>query len=81
MIISQSEPAELTKYEIIGLLALTKHLTLNSKVKADLEFEGKAVENYINLANHLNWDNMIHVTYSLTTRILDNPVKDNIYAL
>ena len=47
MIISQSEPAELTKYEIIGLLALTKHLTLNSKVKADLEFEGKAVENYI----------------------------------
>ncbi|MDP8888529.1 MAG: hypothetical protein M3M89_02735 [Thermoproteota archaeon] len=51
--ISQSEPAELTKCEIIGLLCLTKHLTLHSKVKADLEFESKAVENYINLAkNH-----------------------------
>lgn len=41
--ISQSEPAELTKYEIIGLLGLTKHLTLHSKVKADLESEGKTV--------------------------------------
>ena len=72
---SQSEPAGRAKYSIIGLSDPTKHLALHLEAERALEFEGKAVANYNNLAKR-TLELGDQVTYNLTMTILDNPVKD-----
>jgi len=70
-----SDPAEWAKYSTIGPLDPSKHLTLRAALERALQFEGKAVENYNNLAKRaLELGDF--VTYNLATIILSDEVKD-----
>lgn len=70
-----SNPAEWAKYSTIGPLDPAKHLTLRAALERALAFEGKAVENYNNLAKKaLELGDF--VTYNLATMILADEVKD-----
>src|ERR671925_1979158 len=70
-----SNPAEWAKYSTIGPLDPAKHLTLRAALERALTFEGKAVENYNNLAKKaLELGDF--VTYNLSTTILADEVKD-----
>ncbi len=70
-----SNPAEWEKYSTIGPLDPEKHLKLRSALERALEFEGKAVENYNNLAKTaLELGDF--VTYNMATTILGDEVKD-----
>jgi bacterioferritin len=70
-----SNPAEWAKYSTIGPLDPAKHLTLRAALERAMAFEGKAVENYNNLAKKalMLGD---YVTYNLASTILADEVKD-----
>ncbi|HKZ61465.1 MAG TPA: ferritin-like domain-containing protein [Nitrososphaera sp.] len=68
-------PAEWAKHSTIGPLDPAKHLTLRAALERAMQFEGKAIENYNNLAKKaLALSD--HVTYNLATTILADEVKD-----
>lgn len=70
-----SDPSDWKQYSTIGPLDPAKHLTLRAALERALEFEGKAVENYNNLAKKaLELGDF--VTYNLATTILSDEVKD-----
>jgi bacterioferritin len=70
-----SDPAIWKTHGNIGLLDPTKYLTLRDALEKRLEFEGKAVENYNNIAKKALEVND-YVTYRLATTILADEVKD-----
>jgi len=70
-----SDPAIWIKYSTIGSLDPAQHLTLRTALERALEFEGKAVENYHNLAKK-SLERGDFVTYNLATTILADEVKD-----
>ena len=59
----------------IGSLDPIKHLTLRSVLEKVFEFEGRAVQNYNNIAKKALEINDF-VTYNLATTILADEVKD-----
>jgi bacterioferritin len=70
-----SNPSEWETMSNIGSLDPLKHLTLRSALERAFEFEGKAVQNYNNLAKKALEINDF-VTYNLATTILADEVKD-----
>lgn len=70
-----SNPAEWVKHSTIEPLDPARHLTLRTALERAMKFEGKAVENYSNLAKKaLALGD--YVTYNLATTILTDEVKD-----
>jgi bacterioferritin len=70
-----SSPAEWSKLSTIGPLDPAKYLTLRAALERAMQFEGKAVENYNNLAKKaLALGD--YVTYNLAATILADEVKD-----
>jgi bacterioferritin len=70
-----SNPTEWVKNSTIGPLDPARHLTLRAALERAMKFEGKAVENYSNLAKKtLALGD--YVTYNLATTILTDEVKD-----
>jgi bacterioferritin len=70
-----SDPSEWQRVSNIGTLDPMKHLTLRSALEKALEFEGKAVQNYNNIAKRA-LESSDFVTYNLATTILADEVKD-----
>jgi bacterioferritin len=70
-----SNPSEWGTMSNIGSLDPLKHLTLRSALDKALEFEGKAVQNYNNIAKRA-LELSDFVTYNLATTILADEVKD-----
>ena len=70
-----SNPPEWGTMSNIGSLDPLKHLTLRSALDKALEFEGKAVQNYNNIAKRA-LELSDFVTYNLATTILADEVKD-----
>ena len=70
-----SDPSEWQRLSNIGTLDPMKHLTLRSALEKALEFEGKAVQNYNNIAKRA-LELSDFVTYNLATTILADEVKD-----
>jgi bacterioferritin len=70
-----SDPAIWIQDSTIGPLDPAQHLTLRTALERALEFEGKAVENYHNLATK-SLERGDFVTYNLATTILADEVKD-----
>ncbi len=70
-----SNPAEWAKYSTIRPLDQARHLTLKAALERAMQFEGKAVANYNNLAKKAVplGD---YITYNLATMILGGEVKD-----
>lgn len=70
-----SDPAVWKTEGNIGILDPVQYLTLRAALEKGLEFEGKAVGNYNNIAKKaLEYNDF--VTYNLTTQILADEVKD-----
>jgi ferritin-like protein len=70
-----SDPSEWVTVSNIGSLNPIKHLTLKSALEIAFEFEGRAVQNYNNIAKRaLEINNF--VTHNLATTILADEVKD-----
>jgi ferritin len=70
-----SDPAVWKTQGNIGVLDPVQYLTLRAALEKGLEFEGKAVENYNNIAKKaLEYNDF--VTYNLATQILADEVKD-----
>jgi bacterioferritin len=70
-----SDPAVWKTQGNIGILDPVQYLTLRGALEKGLEFEGKAVENYNNIAKKaLEYNDF--VTYNLATQILADEVKD-----
>ena len=70
-----SDPSEWVTVSNIGSLDPIKHLTLRSALEKAFEFEGRAVQNYNNIAKRALEINDF-VTYNLATTILADEVKD-----
>ena len=70
-----SDPAIWKTEGNIGMLDPAQYLTLRATLEKGLEFEGKAVENYNNIAKKALEVNDF-VTYNLATTILADEVKD-----
>src|SRR5215204_7076911 len=70
-----SNPSEWGTMSNIGSLDPLKHLTLRSALERAFEFEGKAVQNYNNIAK-MALELSDFVTYNLATTILADEVKD-----
>jgi bacterioferritin len=70
-----SNPSDWGTMSNIGSLDPLKHLTLRSALEKAFEFEGKAVQNYNNIAKRALEINDF-VTYNLATTILADEVKD-----
>ena len=70
-----SDPAVWKTQGNIGVLDPVQYLTLRAALEKGLEFEGKAVKNYNNIAKKaLEYNDF--VTYNLATQILADEVKD-----
>jgi bacterioferritin len=70
-----SDPALWKTKGNIGTLDPVQYLTLRAALEKGLEFEGKAVENYNNIAKKA-LEVKDFVTYNLATTILADEVKD-----
>jgi bacterioferritin len=70
-----SDPSEWVTVSNIDSLDPIRHLTLKSALEKAFEFEGRAVQNYNNIAKRALKIND-YVTYNLATTILADEVKD-----